>query len=176
MQDVCCIVAFEYLELGYSCVWRKSNLSNFFSVSVGLHFFGLNCNFQLHHKFVLPDMRKHVSLTALFIFVLAVFTQAQTTSWPLKYGKYNCTASKYQNGSYEYIPRGSFTIAKNGSYIYYGLKKPSSGKFKIDKDGNLLFTGGYLDKGKAEKIDRPNKFFVVFPTIPDNRWTCSCVE
>lgn len=121
-------------------------------------------------------MRKHVLLTAIFVILLALFTQAQTTSWPLKYGKYNCTASKYKNGSYEYIPRGSFTIAKNGTYTYHGLKKPSSGKFKIDKDGNLLFTGGYLGNGKAEKIDRPNKFFVVFPTIPDNRWTCSCVE
>ena len=94
----------------------------------------------------------------------------------LKYGKYNCTASKYVNGSYEYIARGSFTIQKNGTYTYNGFEKPSTGKFEVDKDGNLLFTGGYFDKGKAEKIDRPNKFFVVFPTIPDNRWTCSCEE
>lgn len=94
----------------------------------------------------------------------------------LKYGKYNCTASKYVNGSYEYIARGSFTIQKNGNYTYNGFEKPSQGKFTVDNDGNLLFTGGYFDKGKAEKIDRPNKFFVVFPTIPDNRWTCSCEE
>jgi hypothetical protein len=121
-------------------------------------------------------MKKQFPLTASLIFFLALFTQAQTGPTTIKYGKYNCTASIYQNGSYEYIPRGSFTIAKNGTYTYLGFKKPSQGKFSIDKNGNLLFVGGYFDKGKAEKIDRPNKFFVVFPTIPDNRWTCSCVE
>lgn len=121
-------------------------------------------------------MKKQVLFTASMIFFLALFTQAQTTTTPLKYGKYNCTASKYRNGSYEYIPRGSFTISKNGAYSYAGFKKPSQGKFTVDKNGNLIFSGGYFDKGKAEKIDRPNKFFVVFPTIPDNRWTCSCAD
>jgi len=111
----------------------------------------------------------------LFLF-WAICVVAQTNSTPLKYGKYNCTASKYVNGSYEFVPRGSFTIYKNGTYAYQGFEKPSKGKFRVDKDGNLLFVGGYFDKGKAEKIDRPNKFFVVFPTIPDNRWTCSCAE
>jgi hypothetical protein len=101
---------------------------------------------------------------------------AQKNIDALKYGKYNCTASKYVNGSYEFIPRGSFTINKNGTYTYQGFAKPSAGKFSVDKNGNLLFSGGYLDKGKAEKIDRPNKFFLVFPTNPDNRWTCSWVE
>ncbi|MBH8557858.1 hypothetical protein [Hymenobacter negativus] len=94
----------------------------------------------------------------------------------LKYGKYGCTASKYRGGFYEYTPRGSFTINKNGTYTYQGFEKPSAGKFSVDKTGNLLFSGGYLDKGKAEKIDRPNKFFLVFPTNPDNRWTCSCTD
>lgn len=111
------------------------------------------------------------------LFCLSTFVvSAQDTNWVLKYGKYSCTASKFRNGSYEYIPRGSFTIDKNGSYSYLGFEKPSTGKFVIDKAGNLLFTGGYLDKGQAEKIDRPNKFFLVFPTNPDNRWTCTCVE
>ena len=94
----------------------------------------------------------------------------------LVYGKYSCTASKYRNGSYEFIPRGSFTITKNGKYTYYGFKKPSSGTFLVDKKGNLIFKGGYLDGGKAEKIDRPNKFFLVFPANPDNRWTCSLAD
>jgi hypothetical protein len=94
----------------------------------------------------------------------------------LIFGKYGCTASKYVNGSYEYTPRGYFTISSNGEYVYYGLDKPSKGSFTVDKEGNLHFTGGYFDKGKAEKIDRPNKFFLVFPTIPDNRWTCGLVN
>jgi hypothetical protein len=92
------------------------------------------------------------------------------------YGKYGCTASKYRNGSVEYIPRGTFTISSNGKYTYYGFEKPSNGSFTVDKNGNLLFKGGYFDGGKAEKIDRPNKFFLVFPTIPDNRWTCGLID
>jgi hypothetical protein len=92
------------------------------------------------------------------------------------YGKYGCTASKYVNGAYEFIPRGSFTISKDGKYVYNGFEKPSNGSFTVDKNGNLLFKGGYLDGGKAEKIDRPNKFFLVFPANPDNRWTCTLVN
>ena len=102
-------------------------------------------------------------------------TKNQTPS-NLKFGKYGCTASKYNNGSIEYIPRGSFTISPDGTYTYFGFKEPSSGTFIIDKVGNLFFKGGYFDGGKAEKIDRPNKFFLVFPTIPDNRWTCGWVS
>jgi hypothetical protein len=118
-----------------------------------------------------------VSIIASLLFSVSPLTMmAQNNSPGLKYGKYNCTASKYKNGAYEYIPRGSFTIAKNGTYSYLGFEKPSTGKFSIDKSGNLVFAGGYLDNGMAEKIDRPNKFFLVFPTIPDNRWTCTCVE
>ena len=93
----------------------------------------------------------------------------------LIYGKYTCTASKYRNGSYEFIPRGSFSISKNGKYTYFGFEKPSSGTFTVDAKGNLLFKGGYLDGGKAEMIDRPNKFFLVIPANPDNRWTCTLV-
>lgn len=120
-------------------------------------------------------MKNQLSLLICFC-VLSISVGQGQTKETLKYGKYNCTASKYVNGFYEYIPKGSFTISKNGTYTYNGFKKPSTGKFTVDKVGNLLFTGGYFDKGKAEKIDRPNKFFVVFPTIPDNRWTCSLVE
>lgn len=117
-----------------------------------------------------------VSLLLLLSYLYPFPGLAQQAAVPLKYGKYGCTASKYRNGAYEYIPRGSFTIAKNGTYTYQGFQKVSTGKFSMDKAGSLLFAGGYLDKGKAEKIDRPNKFFLVFPTNPDNRWTCSCIE
>ncbi len=115
-----------------------------------------------------------MSLLLFCVAPISMLAQKNTTG--LKYGKYACTASKYRNGAYEYIPRGSFTITKKGTYSYLGFEKPSIGKYSTDKSGNLLFAGGYLDKGKAEKIDRPNKFFLVFPTIPDNRWTCTCVE
>ena len=121
-------------------------------------------------------MKKRFLLAASLFFFVSLAIYAQTEQPGVKYGKYACTASKYQNGSYEYLPRGSFTINKNGTYTYLGFEKPSQGKFSIDKNGNLLFKGGYLDKGKAEKIDRPNKFFLVFPANPDNRWTCTWVE
>lgn len=91
-------------------------------------------------------------------------------------GKYGCTASKYRNGSYEFIPRGSFLLEKTGKYTYNGFEKPSTGTFTVDAKGNLQFKGGYFDGGEAEKIDRPNKFFLVFPHIPDNRWTCSLIK
>lgn len=113
-------------------------------------------------------------VTVLFLNVSSSIAQQQETS--LKYGKYGCTASKYNGSYYETIPKGYFTIAANGTYIYYGFKKPSTGKFSIDSKGNLLFKGGYFDGGKAEKIDRPNKFFITFPSNPDNRWTAGFVD
>ncbi|GAB3857420.1 hypothetical protein GCM10028822_31070 [Hymenobacter terrigena] len=118
-----------------------------------------------------------VGFSCAVLSALALDAAAQAApKTTLKYGKYGCTSTKYTGGFYEFIPHGSFTINPDGTYFYSGFKNPSKGKFSVDKDGNLLFTGGYLDKGKAEKIDRPNKFFLVFPTIPDNRWTCTCVE
>lgn len=111
--------------------------------------------------------------TSLLVLAFGVQAQTATPPAPLKYGKYSCTASKYSNGSYEFIPRGSFIITKDGKYTYQGFKQPSSGTYTVDKKGNLLFKGGYLNGGVAEKIDRPNKFFLVFPANPDNRWTCT---
>lgn len=107
----------------------------------------------------------------------AVMAQGKTpAAGSLPYGKYGCTASKYRNGSYEFIPRGSVTITPKGQYTYRGFEKPSTGTFTMDKEGSLLFKGGYLHGGKAEKIDRPNKFFLVFPANPDHRWTCTLVS
>jgi hypothetical protein len=117
-----------------------------------------------------------VIIAQILIVALPLAMNAQEKSTALKYGKYGCTASKYRNGSHEYILRGSFVIAKDGTYTYSGFQKPSTGKFIVDKRGNLLFKGGYLNGGKAEKIDRPNKFFLVFPANPDNRWTCGCSD
>lgn len=93
-----------------------------------------------------------------------------------KFGKYGCTSSQYSGGFYEYTPRGTFEITKDGHYTYYGLDKPSRGTYTVDEKGNLLFSSGYFDGGKAEKIDRPNKFFLVFPSISGNRWTCSYID
>lgn len=104
------------------------------------------------------------------------FLKAQPPANALRYGKYGCVASKFSNGFYNFIPRGTFIIDKAGNYTYLGREKPSRGKFTIDKKGDLLLTGGFLDKGKAQKTDRPDKFLLVFPTNPDNRWTCTCTE
>jgi len=120
-------------------------------------------------------MKKFVFCLSVILFFISFHAAAQKSS-ELKYGKYGCVASKYRNGSYEFIPRGTFIINKNGTYSYRGFEKPSTGKFSTDAAGNLFFSGGYLDHGKAEKIDRPNKFFLVFPTNPDNRWTCGWKE
>lgn len=67
-------------------------------------------------------------LTPLFATVLALFSlvaNAQDNSVAPKYGKYNCTASKYSGGFYSYTPRGSFIITKDGKYTYKVLKSPA---------------------------------------------------
>ncbi|HEY8398360.1 MAG TPA: hypothetical protein VIK80_10485 [Flavihumibacter sp.] len=114
------------------------------------------------------------ALKALPVLIVPALLYAQAKPAKVKYGKYGCTASKYRNGSFEFLPRGSFQLSKDGKYSYSGFEKPSTGKFTVDADGNLLFKGGYLDGGKAEKTDQPNRYLVVFPANPDNRWTCSC--
>ncbi len=123
----------------------------------------------------LKNTRKFTIIT-IIVLILPLFTIAQKKPDAIKFGKYGCTSSKYKNGFYEYTPKGFFTITKDGKYTYSGFKTPSVGTYNLDSAGNILFKGGYLDGGKAEKIDRPNKFFLVFPTIPDNRWTCGCVD
>lgn len=94
----------------------------------------------------------------------------------LVFGKYGCTASKYRSGSYEYVPRGSFVVSKDGEYAYNGFEQPSKGTFTVTDAGAIQLKDGCLDGGEATPIDRPNKFFLVFPTIPDHRWTCGLVE
>ncbi|RYZ27677.1 MAG: hypothetical protein EOO10_11985 [Chitinophagaceae bacterium] len=118
-------------------------------------------------------------LFRLFIILAIPFAghaqKTKTANQPV-YGKYGCTASRFSGGQIEYTPKGSFVIKANGTYTYYGFKEPSNGKFTVDKDGNLLFTGGYFNGGKAEKIDRPNKFFLTAPGISEHRWTCGLVN
>lgn len=96
-------------------------------------------------------------------------------AFKVAFGKYGCTATKYRNGSYEYIPKGSFTLGKDGKYIYSGFDKPSIGTFTRDKKGNLFFKGGYFDGGIAERIDPLNNYLLLFPANPDNRWICRLV-
>lgn len=112
----------------------------------------------------------------IFFLFLTLHSNAQLKDSSLTYGKYGCTSSSYTNGFVQYTPRGYFVIEKNGTYEYLGFEKPSRGKFTVDAKGNLNFKGGYLDKGVATKIDRPYKFFLVFPTMPGNRWTCGLVD
>lgn len=94
-------------------------------------------------------------------------------------GKYGCTASRYNaaTGLYEFLPRGAVTLSADGAYSYAGFEQPSTGSYRRDaRSGAIAFKGGYLDGGEATPIDRPNKFFLVFPTNPDNRWTCGLGE
>jgi hypothetical protein len=76
------------------------------------------------------------------------------------------------------LPKGSFVLTKNGTYTYNGFAKPSSGTFKVDAaTGVISFSGGYFDKGTATPMGgRANRYYIVFPTIPDNRWTCSLMD
>lgn len=117
-----------------------------------------------------------VSLFHICLVCIPAQTNAQSKVPAFKYGKYGCTSTVYKGGFYDYTSRGSFVLGKDGSYTYLGLQKQSTGKFTVDTKGNLLFKGGYFDGGTAERIDRPNKFFLVFPGIPGNRWTCSWVS
>lgn len=97
-------------------------------------------------------------------------------SGSLTFGKYGCTSSKYTSDGIEYEERGFIILSESGEYTYKGFKEPSKGTFNVDEKGNLHFHGGYLDAGEATKIDRPDKFFLVFPTIPGNRWTMGLVK
>ncbi len=116
------------------------------------------------------------ALKFLTVLLLPLLILGQAKPANVKLGKYGCTASRYSNGAFEFLPRGSFKLSKDGNYSYSGFKKPSTGKYSIDAKGNILFKGGYLNGGKAEKTDRPDKYLLVFPANPDNRWSCSCTD
>lgn len=92
------------------------------------------------------------------------------------FGKYGCTSSRYKaaSGTYEYAPRGSFTLAADGAYGYLGFDKPSKGSYRFDgSTGKISFRGGYFDKGEATPIEgHANRFYLVFPGMPESRWTC----
>lgn len=116
--------------------------------------------------------------TIIIVLLTYAFTGAniQTKDWPLKFGKYSCTASKFKNGSFDFIARGSVILTKDKKYSYLGFEKPSNGTYITDNSGNLLFKGGYLNGGQAERTDRTNKFLLTFPSNPDNRWTLTLIE
>jgi hypothetical protein len=113
-----------------------------------------------------------LALSILLVFSLGAPACAAT----LEHGTYGCVSSKFNaaSGSYEFTPRGSFTVSANGEYSYQGFEKPSKGKFDFNADsGKIDFTGGYLDKGEATPIKGDkNRFYLVTPTLPGNRWTC----
>lgn len=95
-------------------------------------------------------------------------------------GKYACSASEYNSSTqmYEYKPKGSFTLLTGNAYRYNGFSKPSTGRYSFDAtSGKIRFHGGYLDKGEATPVpDYKNRYFLVTPTLPDHRWTCSLVR
>lgn len=92
-------------------------------------------------------------------------------------GKYGCTASRYNAAtqSFEFTPKGSFTLSANKTYRYFGFSKPSAGRYNFNAaSGKISFVGGYFDKGEATPIaGEKNRYHLVTPTLPDNRWTCS---
>lgn len=112
----------------------------------------------------------------LLILLFSAFG-AQAHAEPLAHGKYGCVSSKFKasSGTYEYSPRGSFTVSPNGEYSYLGFEKPSTGRYAFDEaSGKISFTGGYLDKGEATPIKGDkNRFYLVTPTLPEHRWTCA---
>lgn len=137
--------------------------------------------FALSFTFFTQNLKTKGSSGESIVFALPVpYTAVYTAglkpgnkpAFKITYGKYGCTATKYRNGTYEYILRGSFTLGKDGKYTFSGSEKSSSGTFTIDKKGNLHFKEGYFDGGMAERIDRLNNYMLVFPANQDIRWNC----
>jgi|SRR5690606_29922553 len=105
--------------------------------------------------------------------LLAQFKKNFVTDF--EFAKYECTATVYRNGTYEFISKGTFALTNDGKYAYYGDETPVSGNYTVDKQGSLVFIDGYFAGGKAERIDRLYKFLLVFPSNPDHRWTCGLI-
>jgi hypothetical protein len=121
---------------------------------------------------------QHPAIRAARPLVCALLSfSAAAHAAPLTHGKYGCVSSTFKaaSGTYEFSPRGSFTVSANGEYSYQGFEKASIGKFRFDEQsGKISFEGGYLDKGEATPIKGDSKrFYLVTPTLPEHRWTCS---
>ena len=142
-----------------------------FFICIGL-MFTISCNSQSNNQPIKTDTAATQQPEQIASFMAANLPDSLAP----KFGKYGCTSTKYAGGFYENTPRGTFEITKDGHYTYYGFEKPSEGSYTVNEKGDLLFSSGYFDGGKAEKIDRPNKFFLVFPSIPGNRWTCGFIN
>lgn len=99
---------------------------------------------------------------------------------PPALGKYACSVSEYNSTTqmYEHIPKGSFTLLPGNTYRYNGFSKPSTGRYSFDAgSGKVRFHRGYLDKGEATPIaDTKNRYFLVTPTLPGHRWTCTLLR
>lgn len=99
------------------------------------------------------------------------------TGGGLSAGKYGCTSSVYSGGSYEFQPRGSIVLAADGTYQYLGFEQPSPGRYRFNAEGKFSFEGGYLNGGEATPFeDRPGRFALVAPELPEHRWTCGMVD
>lgn len=94
-------------------------------------------------------------------------------------GKYACSVSEYNPATqmYEYKAKGSFTLLAGNAYRYNGFSKPSTGRYSFDAGtGKIRFHGGYFDKGEATPIPGyKNRYFLVSPTLPGHRWTCTLI-
>jgi hypothetical protein len=123
-----------------------------------------------------PNLANHPGKPLACAILLFCAFSAQAQAATLTHGKYGCVSSKFKaaSGTYEFSPRGAFTVSANGDYSYLGFEKPSNGKFSFDqKSGKIAFSGGYLDKGEATPIKGESKrFYLVTPTLPGHRWTC----
>ena len=157
----------QKVEVEWKGKWYKATILEVNNNSYKIHYEGYASS---RDETVTPSRIRAVGSTA------ANSTTAKAAT-SVKYGKYGCTASKYSDGYYQYIPKGSFVLLQNGTYTYNGFSKPSSGKFNVDAKGIISFTGGYLDKGEATPMEgQENRYYLVFPTIPDGRWTCKWIE
>lgn len=89
-------------------------------------------------------------------------------------GKYICFSDEYNQttGMTEFTNRGSLIFHPNGKYEYLGYKQPSIGTYTVVANGVIRLKGGYMDGGQATPMPRPNKFYLVFPNIIGNRWSC----
>lgn len=138
---------------------------------LGLSFSILNQN--LKTKAGNPGQSLTFSMPAVFSMLSTPALETKNYSaLKVTFGRYTCKATTYGNGIYQNISRGSFTLTKDGNYIYEGCEEPSTGTFTTDKKNNIHFKGGYFDGGIAEKMDRLNNYLLVFPSNPDDRWFC----